>query len=259
MPLSQLSSNSSHTSLAGISSAQYPTGSVLNGPTFRQPSLFSQQTQLWHANDSLDLEENPSLPSKSSARYHQDIERRKQVDKTDAQWEEMQSTLAQVELSAANNMHMLGSEHEKALEGLRTAQIELAKAWARSEADETSGAAENMAKNTPGKKFRSSSEDKTAGTTVTGASGRPKSPAATPGLKLDGVNKHQSEPDIVLARKRREANDKYFQRVNDSVLDVVARLEAVACAMREVERESRDIWGDTDNESSKTTVNYHRS
>jgi hypothetical protein len=58
----------------------------------------------------------------------------------------------------------------------------------------------------------------------------------------------ETEVDILLARKRREANDRYFQRVNQGVLDVVAKLEDVAIAMRAVEQESKELWGD-DNES----------
>jgi len=44
-----------------------------------------------------------------------------------------------------------------------------------------------------------------------------------------------------------------FQRVNEGVLDVVAKLEDVAVAMRAVEQESRDIWGDSD--SALASVN----
>jgi hypothetical protein len=36
--------------------------------------------------------------------------------------------------------------------------------------------------------------------------------------------------------------------VNQGVLDVVSKLEEVAIAMREVELESKELWGD-DNES----------
>ncbi|KAL9069199.1 MAG: hypothetical protein Q9157_006243, partial [Trypethelium eluteriae] len=56
----------------------------------------------------------------------------------------------------------------------------------------------------------------------------------------------EAEADIVLARRRREANDRYFQRVNAGVLDVVAKLDEVADAMRGVEMESKEIWGDRD-------------
>ncbi|KAG5292840.1 hypothetical protein I7I48_05046 [Histoplasma ohiense] len=55
----------------------------------------------------------------------------------------------------------------------------------------------------------------------------------------------KTERDILLARKRREANDRYFDRVNSGVLDVVAKLEEVASAMRVVERESKDIWNES--------------
>ena len=54
----------------------------------------------------------------------------------------------------------------------------------------------------------------------------------------------ETERDIVHARRRREANDRYFGRVDQGVRDVVARLEEVAAAMRAVEHETRDVWGD---------------
>lgn len=54
----------------------------------------------------------------------------------------------------------------------------------------------------------------------------------------------ETEADILLARKRREANDEYFERVNDGVIDVIAKLESVAVAMRAVEEETKDLWND---------------
>jgi septum formation topological specificity factor MinE len=69
------------------------------------------------------------------------------------------------------------------------------------------------------------------------------------GERLGGKKmEEETEVDILLARKRREANDRYFQRVNQGVLDVVSKLEEVAIAMRAVEQESKELWGD-DNES----------
>ncbi|MCJ1299276.1 hypothetical protein MMC08_002068, partial [Hypocenomyce scalaris] len=62
------------------------------------------------------------------------------------------------------------------------------------------------------------------------------------GSKLE----EETEGDILLARKRREANDRYFRRVNGGMLDVVGRLEEVAAAMEKVERESREIWNESD-------------
>ena len=55
----------------------------------------------------------------------------------------------------------------------------------------------------------------------------------------------ETENDIALARRRREANDRYFRVVNTAVKDVVAKLEDVARAMKEVELESKDIWDDS--------------
>lgn len=157
----------------------------------------------------------------------------------------MQSTLEEVELSASSGAHVFGAEHGRALEGLREAQIGLAGAWARrGEGDEESEEVEREV----GKAGR------TEGKGVSGQSGRPgssggeksrekeKEKGKDRGKALD----EETATDIALARKRREANDRYFGMVNAGVVDVVAKLEEVAAAMRAVERESRDIWGDTD-------------
>ncbi|KAI9731700.1 MAG: hypothetical protein M1834_004489 [Cirrosporium novae-zelandiae] len=167
-------------------------------------------------------------------------QRRSAEDRTDALWAEMQNTLAEVELSASHGSHVFGVEHAKALEELRTAQIALAQAWARSEADDvvdSSGDAE-------GKVVKSSTllgADTGANPTGKGEEAR--------GHKLE----EETEKDILVARKRREANDRYFQRVNGGVLDVVSKLEEVAAAMRAVERESKGIWAETDSMESGTT------
>ncbi|QUC16227.1 uncharacterized protein UV8b_00468 [Ustilaginoidea virens] len=55
----------------------------------------------------------------------------------------------------------------------------------------------------------------------------------------------EPEHDAVLGARRREANDRYFRRVNDGVSDVVAKLEQVAVAIRSVERESKDVWDES--------------
>lgn len=138
------------------------------------------------------------------------------VDRTDALWAEMQSTLDHVELSATHDTHVFGPEHAKALEGLRAAQIGLAQAWARSEADSTGFEQDANARKD----------------------------------KKDTTVEEESENDTLLARKRREANDRYFDKVNASVSDVVAKLEEVAAAMGAVEQESREIWSDTTNSKS---------
>jgi septum formation topological specificity factor MinE len=62
----------------------------------------------------------------------------------------------------------------------------------------------------------------------------------------------ETEKDIILARKRREANERYFQQVNSGVLNIVAKLEEVATAMRQVEKESKEIWSEGESSGSVT-------
>jgi hypothetical protein len=201
-----------------------------------------------------------ALPRTSLPRQQQESEGKKQADRTDALWAEMQSTLEEVELSAFSGTHVFGPEHGKALEELRAAQIELAQAWARSEADEAVEIADKESKGKAvvggllGSDGRSVLDilgtDGGKGSAVSG-SGRPGSSGV--GAERMGSNlEEETESDILLARKRREANDKYFQRVNAGVLDVVAKLEEVATAMKVVEQESRDIW--RENESAATSI-----
>jgi hypothetical protein len=210
----------------------------------------------------------PSLRSRESTRA---------TDRTDALWAEMQATLEAVELSGAatasnttatNSARVFGPDHERKLDQLRAAQIALAQAWARSEADdaiETTGVGEGGGGMSEGKSVVTDvggggvaaaggtgvgTGKSTAGT----GSARP----ASSGLGMGGGGgqeraggeevEEETEVDILLARKRREANDRYFQRVNQGVLDVVSKLEEVAIAMREVELESKELWGD-DNDS----------
>ncbi|KAI1929641.1 hypothetical protein LOZ66_005145 [Ophidiomyces ophidiicola] len=158
-----------------------------------------------------------------------------EVDAGDAVWDEMQNTLNEVEQAAAGGDHVFGTEHAKALEELRVKQLALAQAWARSEADEAADA--------------SASESSMGG--VKGASesvGR--ASIDTKDTSQQKVLDEKTEKDILFARKRREANDRYFERVNSSVLDVVAKLDEVAHAMRAVERESKEIWSESESVNS---------
>lgn len=146
----------------------------------------------------------------------------------------MQNTLEEVELSAIKGpgMTVFGSEHSHALDELRRAQIELAKAWARSEEDEQ----------TPEQQKKKSQDTKVtdvqAQSMVSGA-GAGKGDKLFDRIKLE----EETEKDIELSRKRREENDRYFEKVNKGVQEVVVRLEEVAKAMRGVESESKEIWG----------------
>lgn len=134
----------------------------------------------------------------------------------------MQATLAEVELSAFSSTHVFGSAHSAALEELREAQIALAKAWGRGEADEEEPLEE------PEKKDEKTKEGV----------------GKKDGDAVDGES--EDEGDIVEARRRREANEKFFNRVGEGVVDVVGKLEVVSQAMAKVERESREIWSGSD-------------
>lgn len=155
-------------------------------------------------------------------------------------WAEMQKTLADVEVSAMNTSHVFGASHARALEDLRVAQLSLAQTWAKGEADELH---EHESDQMP-------VEVDVAGVMAAGTS--PKSAAAAaqsagkPSAFTSNKNlEEETQRDIQLARKRREANDRYFQQVNRGVLDVVSKLDEVAGAMRRVERESREIWDES--------------
>jgi hypothetical protein len=161
----------------------------------------------------------------------------------------MQSALSEVELSAVTSENVFGEKHSEALEDLRMKQLKLAQAWARSEADDEvvdpghSCADKDSGKANSARGGAGESNQQYDAATETSA-GR--------GSVLHRTLDDETEKDIRLARKRREANDRYFDRVNQGVLDVVAKLEEVAQAMRTVERESKDIWSDS--ESVTTTA-----
>ncbi|KAL9097202.1 MAG: hypothetical protein Q9165_000629 [Trypethelium subeluteriae] len=168
---------------------------------------------------------------------------------TEAQWREMQNTLEEVELSATSGAHVFGTAHAEALERLRSAQVELARAWARGEGEEVGELGEKekgRGKGASGKEVGESPQSKTG---AGGRAGRERGGSnESEGTTSGGRSQleEEAEADIVLARRRREANDRYFQRVNAGVLDVVAKLDEVADAMRGVEMESKEIWGDRD-------------
>lgn len=124
----------------------------------------------------------------------------------------MQARLADVEVSAFNSTHVFGPAHSAALEELRTAQIELAKAWGRGVGDD---------------------DDDDGGV-----------------REEEKREEDNEEEDLAVARRRREANEKYFERVRGGVEDVVGKLEGMAQAMAKVERESMHIWDGNDNPDS---------
>ncbi|WYZ37532.1 hypothetical protein EsH8_II_001038 [Colletotrichum jinshuiense] len=240
----------SHASLPGILAPGAPTSSSAGVSPLPQQAMNLQLNGSLHTGSVV----TPSVarPARNLKTSHST----RSTDRTDALWAEMQATLEEVELSASGGTHVFGPDHDRKLEELRTAQIALAQAWARSEADEAiemtgqrsnASAAGEEVRNLKGAVLGETgmASDGTEGPRSTGSGGgRPGSSGGTErlGAKLE----QETEVDILLARKRREANDRYFQRVNQGVLDVVAKLEDVAVAMQAVEQETKDIWGEND-------------
>jgi Disordered region of unknown function (DUF5315) len=242
----------SHASLPGILAPGAPAAPA-TGPSLSQQPATLQRTGSIHASSVVSPVNRATRDLKTADSY-------RSADRTDALWAEMQATLEEVELSASGGTHVFGPEHDRKLAELRAAQIALAQAWARSEADDaietnrepTTSVAVDEVRDLKGAVLGETS-GKTAGVDGTDAA---KSTAGTgsarPGSsgmeaeKLGAKLEEETEADILLARKRREANDQYFQRVNQGVLDVVAKLEEVAVAMRTVEQESKDIWGENE-------------
>ncbi|KAJ4357779.1 uncharacterized protein N0V89_002355 [Didymosphaeria variabile] len=190
---------------------------------------------------------NPNAPFVRHQKLQNEAADAEASSRAEAIWAEMQNTLEEVELSAIKGpgMTVFGSEHSRALEDLRRAQIDLAKAWARSEAEELDQSSEE----------RKSASDATNHVTdllnipersmEKPSQGSPKAGSNLGGTFEKSKLEEETEKDIELSRKRREANDRYFEKVNRGVLEVVNRLEEVAKAMKTVESESKEIWSDS--------------
>ncbi|KAJ5159127.1 uncharacterized protein N7500_008778 [Penicillium coprophilum] len=234
---------------SNISLSVPPTGSSLTTASGSQPSpLHRNRSALAEG----ETPEKASLLSPLISRRPS----KNDVDGSDAIWQEMQSALSEVELSAVTSENVFGAKHSEALEDLRMKQLKLAQAWARSEADDEVV--------DPGH----SGADRASGKTSSARGGIGESnqqhdavmeSSAGHGSVLHRTLDEETEKDISLARKRREANDRYFDRVNQGVLDVVAKLEEVAQAMRAVERESKDIWSDSESATTSAPSSTHTS
>ncbi|TDZ34761.1 hypothetical protein C8035_v002620 [Colletotrichum spinosum] len=240
----------SHASLPGmLAPGAPPTTSSTGVSNLPQQAMNLQRNGSLHTGSVV----TPSVAR--PARNLRTADSARSTDRTDAMWAEMQATLEEVELSASGGTHVFGPDHDRKLEELRAAQIALAQAWARSEADEAIETGQRSNVSAAGEEVRNlkgavlgetgMASDGGEGPRSTGTgSARPGSSGGTErlGAKLE----QETEVDIILARKRREANDRYFQRVNQGVLDVVAKLEDVAVAMQAVEQETKDIWGENE-------------
>ncbi|KAI4757963.1 hypothetical protein E4T52_09899 [Aureobasidium sp. EXF-3400] len=163
----------------------------------------------------------------------------------DAHWAALQSTLSDIELSAASSAHVFNSNHAKALEDLRAAQVELARAWGQTDAEDVSTLPSTADSKTNKEQAFRKDEDKRH----SNHNKEQEKQAEQNERKLSTA----TTLDLTSAARRREASDKYFAAVKEGVADVVRKLDGVADAMREVEMQSRDIWGDDAKESSEMT------
>ena len=184
----------------------------------------------------------------------------------DAKWREMQSTLNEIELTAQSSTHVFGASHAAALDDLRKAQVELARAWGRGNEDKASQAAnESVRENASINRFQATDDIATDRLAKQGGRRRGDTDTSvstvlsdesttTQGTVRSGRSQLEDETaqDIRLASERRAANEAYFRKVDESVKDVVAKLEVVAEAMRGVEGESRSLWSATTRSSDST-------
>lgn len=251
------SHNASTTSLLPPGAEKHTTAKV---PLVRQRSLLAPEskrplpptaTSLYDGDPLSLTTSNSSAPFVRRQRQQNQAADAEASSKAEAIWAEMQNTLEEVELSAIKGpgRSVFGSEHSRALDELRRAQIELAKAWARSEAEESETGDQKKA------------QDITAADLIP-HTGRTRAVSNADGSKGDKLFdriklEEETEKDIELSRKRREENDRYFEKVNKGVQEVVVRLEDVAKAMRGVESESKEIWNQecgTETASMNTTA-----
>ncbi|KAL1600337.1 hypothetical protein SLS59_005964 [Nothophoma quercina] len=244
------SHNASNTSLL-----QQEARSPTKTPLVRQRSLLAPDTKrpLPPTTDPYDGGDALSLIASQSSGSAPFVRRQRQQNqaadaeassRAEAIWAEMQNTLEEVELSAIKGpgMTVFGAEHSRALDELRRAQIELAKAWARSEDD---GAADEAQRKVSDVASMATSRQRPRGGSSAGKGQQDK---VFDRIKLE----EETEKDIELSRKRREENDRYFEKVNKGVQEVVVRLEDVAKAMRGVENESNEIWGRSEDGTVET-------
>lgn len=167
----------------------------------------------------------------------------------DAHWAALQSTLSDIELSAGSSAHVFGTGHAKSLEELRAAQVELARAWGQTDSEDVSTLPTKETKSPDTAQRNSKDSSKETQEKQHQSNKEQEKQAEQNERKLSTA----TTLDLTSAARRREASDKYFAAVKEGVAEVVRKLDGVADAMREVEMQSRDIWGDDGKESSEMT------
>jgi len=182
----------------------------------------------------------PDAESKSKHKDAVPTIRKASEKDLDAKWREMQSTLNEVELTAQSSTHVFGESHAAALDELRKAQVELARAWGRGNEEKAKQAAGDNSQSVMINRFEGvENRDGQRKRTNTNAS------AST-------MLSDESGTSTGTVRSTASQMESYFQKVDEGVKDVVAKLEAVAAAMRGVESESRSLWSESTRSSEST-------
>ncbi|KAG9891582.1 hypothetical protein KCU98_g4510, partial [Aureobasidium melanogenum] len=171
----------------------------------------------------------------------------------DAHWAALQSTLSDIELSAGSSAHVFGTGHAKALEELRAAQVELARAWGQTDSEDTSTLPSKEAKSPDAATAQRNNSKDTGNKETTQDRHQSNKEQEKQAEQNERKLSTATTLDLTSAARRREASDKYFAAVKEGVAEVVRKLDGVADAMREVEMQSRDIWGDDGKDSSEMT------
>ncbi|EFE40671.1 conserved hypothetical protein [Trichophyton verrucosum HKI 0517] len=222
------SQNTSRASLANARTGPGTAAGTAPQTSSTHASILKSIRDLHDIHDIHDIQSVRDL-NLTHPRTQQDAAPPRPAEGADALWDQMQSALAEVELAATGGSRMFGSYHPEVVESLRAKQLALAQAWGRTEGEEVPNNSSNNNNN--------SSSGNTAVMEI--EQNKPRE-----------VLDEKTEKDITHARKRREANDRYFERVSNGVLDVVAKLEDVAETMREVASKSKEIWADSGSRQS---------
>lgn len=256
---------------ANIKPNRLPAPALFVGPPSRNTSQLSVSRQVNESNlgkpgrDPLTRQKSAlskpyELDAEDKSKYKDAVPtiRKSSEKELDAKWREMQSTLNEVELTAQSSTHVFGESHAAALDELRKAQVELAKAWGRGNEEKAKQAAGESSQAVTIDRFervenRNRQRNRTntnasASTMLSNESGTSTSTVTSTASQMED----ETAQDIRLANERRAANEAYFQKVDEGVKDVVAKLEAVAAAMRGVESESRSLWSETTRSSEST-------
>ena len=226
------------------------------------PSLFPPPPPDPTAPFSNNLLPSPRDPNQLYPASTQEEEQRRRPRRStailDAHWAALQSTLSDIELSASGAGHVFGGGHATALEDLRKAQVELARAWGPKvgSGEEDDGASVRPATGESGTTSLGTtatmattlSSTEKSGSRVGTAGGKSNVSGGTKGAAVPAAEKtrdaKERDADLDAAEQRRKESDAYFRRVKEGVEEVVKKLEGVSAAMRNVEMESREIWGD---------------